>query len=319
MSRSPITYLSRPEPERRRPPPAPTRYVRSAPRSVARGLGWFSLALGAAEWLRPHHAARAAGVPRWAPVVKAWGLREMLVGAGVLLTPRPAAWMWARVAGDVLDFATRNYGPCSLQGVIGMARRGWRVFGTVSLRRWVQCRATSGACISPSRGHMARRCSWSCTPRSPRCSASPQWTCCVLARSASSSAAASSPGTTTATAAASRGACRPPAPRRRGCPTICGGVPPCSHRPSREPRPGPEGPEVGRAAPADAPGTTRAQKTRRAAPGEAARRALAGKTAAPGCGGVRWAGGGAGLPRLRGLARAQYRHEPLAAESPERG
>ncbi|MES7725967.1 hypothetical protein U6X32_12225 [Cutibacterium acnes] len=61
------------------------------------------------------------------------------------------------------------------------------------------------------------------------------------------------------------------------------------------------------------------RETRRAAPGEAARRALAGKTAAPGRGGVRWAGGGAGLPRLRGLARAQYRHEPLAAESPERG
>ncbi|MEW6098122.1 MAG: hypothetical protein AB1666_02940 [Pseudomonadota bacterium] len=110
MSRSSITYLSRPEPERRRPPPAPTRYVRSAPRSVARSLGWFSLALGAAQWLRPHHAARAAGVPGWAPVVKAWGLREMLVGAGVLLTLRPAAWMWARVAGDVLDLATLGLG-----------------------------------------------------------------------------------------------------------------------------------------------------------------------------------------------------------------
>lgn len=106
MSRSTVTYLSRPERERQRPPLPAVRHVRSAPRTVARGLGWFSLALGAAEWWRPGRTARAVGAPGAAAVVRVWGLREIAVGAGLLLARRPAPWMWARVAGDVLDLAT---------------------------------------------------------------------------------------------------------------------------------------------------------------------------------------------------------------------
>ncbi|HWP18344.1 MAG TPA: hypothetical protein VNO84_04415 [Burkholderiaceae bacterium] len=101
--------LTRPDPARMRPP-VEARYVRSAPRTVARGLGWFSLALGATEWWRPASTARATGLDGWAPVVKAWGLREIAVGAGLLLSRHPAPWAWARVAGDVLDLATLALG-----------------------------------------------------------------------------------------------------------------------------------------------------------------------------------------------------------------
>lgn len=76
---------------------------------VARGLGWFSLGLGAVEVLAPGQVSRLVGAPQQkaSGLVRAYGARELLAGAGLLTQPRAAtAWMWARVAGDVLDLAT---------------------------------------------------------------------------------------------------------------------------------------------------------------------------------------------------------------------
>ncbi|GHF43898.1 hypothetical protein HNQ07_001920 [Deinococcus metalli] len=77
---------------------------------VARGLGWFSLGLGTVELLAPGHVGRFVGAraaQTHGGLVRAYGVREVIAGLGLLTQPAAAApWVWARVAGDVLDLAT---------------------------------------------------------------------------------------------------------------------------------------------------------------------------------------------------------------------
>ncbi|KIG07664.1 hypothetical protein [Caballeronia concitans] len=86
--------------------PANQSKARSKPATIARGLGWYSLALGAAELLAPNAVARAAGVRTNSALVRLYGLREIACGIGILMSRDPAPYLWARVAGDALDFAT---------------------------------------------------------------------------------------------------------------------------------------------------------------------------------------------------------------------
>jgi hypothetical protein len=76
------------------------------PRRVARGLGWFSIALGFAEIIAPRAALRIAGVSGEPGLVRLYGLREIVCGTGILLSSRPAPFLWGRVAGDGLDIAS---------------------------------------------------------------------------------------------------------------------------------------------------------------------------------------------------------------------
>jgi hypothetical protein len=76
------------------------------PESVARGLGWFSVALGIAELLAPRAISRAAGMDASAGLVRLYGLRELACGVGILTSRNPAPFLWARVGGDVLDLST---------------------------------------------------------------------------------------------------------------------------------------------------------------------------------------------------------------------
>jgi uncharacterized membrane protein len=74
--------------------------------AVARGLGWFSLALGTAQIAAPRGVARLIRLEaddEQATVMRAVGVREIATGVGILARPRPARWLWARVAGDALD------------------------------------------------------------------------------------------------------------------------------------------------------------------------------------------------------------------------
>jgi len=87
------------------------------PERVARGLGWFSIGLGAAELLAPGMIARVAGSRNHKSLMRMYGLRELAAGVGILATSRPAPWLWARVAGDMLDLA-------SLGSVAADARNG---------------------------------------------------------------------------------------------------------------------------------------------------------------------------------------------------
>jgi hypothetical protein len=72
---------------------------------VARGLGWFSIALGAAEILAPGKLGKALGLEGKERLLQAYGGRE--IGAGMwALSDTPAPAIWSRVAGDIADLAT---------------------------------------------------------------------------------------------------------------------------------------------------------------------------------------------------------------------
>lgn len=78
----------------------------SATDALARGLGWFSIALGVAEVAAPGRLARALGMEGHEPLVIAYGAREIVTGIGILTSEDPTPWIWGRVAGDTLDIAT---------------------------------------------------------------------------------------------------------------------------------------------------------------------------------------------------------------------
>lgn len=72
---------------------------------LARKLGWFSIGLGVAEIVFTNEVARATGI-RNRQLLTLYGLREIATGVGLLMSRKPAPWLWARVAGDGLDLAT---------------------------------------------------------------------------------------------------------------------------------------------------------------------------------------------------------------------
>lgn len=82
---------------------------RTAAEKLAIGLGWFSLALGAAEILAPRQLARVIGAPateRTTKMLRAYGAREIAAGVGILTRPDQSKWLWSRVGGDALDLAS---------------------------------------------------------------------------------------------------------------------------------------------------------------------------------------------------------------------
>lgn len=91
--------------ERRRPLEREERGERSD--MLTRGLGWFSLALGAAELVAPEAVANLVGIRnvKNPAMIRLFGVREMAAGFGLLRSSDPTPWMWARVAGDLMDLA----------------------------------------------------------------------------------------------------------------------------------------------------------------------------------------------------------------------
>lgn len=72
---------------------------------LTRMLGWASIGLGAPLVAAPSGSARAIGVddgPRQRAVVAGIGARELAAAAGLLGQGSPA-WLWTRVAGDLMD------------------------------------------------------------------------------------------------------------------------------------------------------------------------------------------------------------------------
>jgi hypothetical protein len=74
--------------------------------TITTGLGVFSVSLGLAELLAPYAFADAVGTRRGAGLLRAYGLREIGAGVGILTQARKGPWLWSRVGGDVLDLAT---------------------------------------------------------------------------------------------------------------------------------------------------------------------------------------------------------------------
>jgi uncharacterized membrane protein len=90
---------------RRRPSDATDGNANGAERRV-RALGWFRVGLGLAQLAWPRQVARAAaGMPASPGTLRALGLRELACGAMLLTGRAPAGWLWARVAGDLMDLA----------------------------------------------------------------------------------------------------------------------------------------------------------------------------------------------------------------------
>ena len=90
--------------------------------SVVTGLAWFSIGLGLAELLAPRRVSKAAGMTKHNTLLRGYGLREIGTGVGLLAAKNPTPWLWARVAGDVVDMAT--------VGITASTRRPGRLSGT---------------------------------------------------------------------------------------------------------------------------------------------------------------------------------------------
>ena len=75
---------------------------------VTQALGWFSIALGAAELFTPGAVARVVGVDEDENrgLLRVYGVRELLAGAAIISRPKPTYWMWNRVLGDCIDLAS---------------------------------------------------------------------------------------------------------------------------------------------------------------------------------------------------------------------
>lgn len=74
---------------------------------IAKGMGLFSLALGATELAAPRMLARLIGIKPGVGVtttLRLAGVREIIAGIAVLLEPRRPMPMYMRVAGDAMDF-----------------------------------------------------------------------------------------------------------------------------------------------------------------------------------------------------------------------
>ena len=72
-------------------------------RSLARGLGWFSIGLGVVQLVAPRQVTRFIGMPGSDGVIRACGLREIATGVGILLADDPKPWIYGRIGGDALD------------------------------------------------------------------------------------------------------------------------------------------------------------------------------------------------------------------------
>src|SRR3954471_22886863 len=72
---------------------------------LAKGLGWFSLALGAVELIAPERITRALGMEGREGLVRSYGAREIAAGMMTLSTEKQTG-LWSRVAGDGVDIAT---------------------------------------------------------------------------------------------------------------------------------------------------------------------------------------------------------------------
>jgi uncharacterized membrane protein len=88
--------------------PAPDRFAAGNSDGLTRALGWLSLGLGVASLAAPQTVAQTVGLEsdgRTQGLLRAVGLREIVTGLGILMSPSPTPWLKARVAGDAMNLA----------------------------------------------------------------------------------------------------------------------------------------------------------------------------------------------------------------------
>jgi hypothetical protein len=62
--------------------------------------------LGLAELTATRDVAQAVHLEHQPGLLRAFGVRETATGVGILSRKNPGPWIWARVAGDVMDLVT---------------------------------------------------------------------------------------------------------------------------------------------------------------------------------------------------------------------
>jgi hypothetical protein len=76
---------------------------------AARALGWASIGIGLTELAGTKYVEEMLGVNDHATLLRAFGLREIASGVGILSQDEPttalATALWSRVAGDAVDLA----------------------------------------------------------------------------------------------------------------------------------------------------------------------------------------------------------------------
>jgi uncharacterized membrane protein len=76
------------------------------------GLGVFSIGLGLAELAAPRAVARLIGVEKSGvvgPTLRAFGVREIMAGIGLLARPQSSLGPLARLIGDIIDLSFLGY------------------------------------------------------------------------------------------------------------------------------------------------------------------------------------------------------------------
>jgi hypothetical protein len=74
-------------------------------KTLGLGLGLFSIALGTAELFGARRIAHALNADGHETLIRGFGARELVAGAGLLAAPANASGVWNRVAGDGMDLA----------------------------------------------------------------------------------------------------------------------------------------------------------------------------------------------------------------------
>jgi hypothetical protein len=75
------------------------------PDTLAKALGWFSMALGLVELAAPGRIAEAVGLEGRQGLIRAYGARELVAGMQTLSVDKPTG-LASRVVGDLIDIAT---------------------------------------------------------------------------------------------------------------------------------------------------------------------------------------------------------------------
>lgn len=122
--------VSRDSAAQRSRPPTPLDAAR-----LARGLAWFSLSLGVLEVLAPRLVSRVVGGRGDnSTLIRLYGIREIVSGAMIFgQGAKPAAAMWSRVAGDVMDVATLAVAAPSSRNKGALALATANVLGVTAL------------------------------------------------------------------------------------------------------------------------------------------------------------------------------------------
>ena len=100
----------------------PPRNPAGSMQNTVHALGWASIGLGVLGILAPSALSRNLGVASKEGLLAGFGVRELTAGVGILTATDPRPWIWARVAGDVVDIAALTSGATSGSRRKGSAR-----------------------------------------------------------------------------------------------------------------------------------------------------------------------------------------------------